>query len=193
MTVRELLSQVRDITQDIDSLYFTDSEMLNLFNECKRYISIDRLDTTANVSIVTTEDLHEYQVDNVIRFSYIKDSSGNKYNLYSDDGEGDNDVSGIIVNNYNDIYINNPKNDTLTAKIITLPEEDNLNDAIRIGDENLFKYYILSKAYEKDNDMEQFQKAQYFAGMFTDALRGVKKNSKVNYIDGSSSTKGYYY
>ena len=42
MTVRELLAKVRDKLQDTDSTYWSDSELVDLYGECQRYLIILR-------------------------------------------------------------------------------------------------------------------------------------------------------
>ena len=194
MLVRELLAQVRDIAQDVDSTYFSDSELLNLYNECKRYLALDRKDKVSTISLELFASTNTYTVDNVIRFMRITDSNGLSRTLYPDDESGVLDTNGIILINNNEIYVNNPEDDvTLSIKAILLPEEDNLNDTIRSGDESSYKYYILSKCYEKDNDMEQFQKAQYFANMFNSSYQNVRSNARVNYTSKLHTTQGSYF
>ena len=194
MLVRELIAQVRDITQDIDSVYFSESELLNLYNECKRYLATDRQDKVSTIQVELFDTINTYTIPSVIRFIRVTDSNGNDRAIYPDDESGVADNSGIILVNNDEIYVNVPENDvTLNIKAIVLPDEDNLNDTIRSGDENSYKYYMLSKAYEKDNDMEQFQKAQYFANMFNSSYQNVKKNARVNYINKTNTTKGYYF
>jgi len=114
--------------------------------------------------------------------------------LYPDDETGDDDINGIIVQDYNKIYVNTPEIDVeLSVKVIAFPSEDNLNTVIRSGDESAYKYYILSKAYEKESDMENFQKAGYFWSMFMKSIIYVKKNARLNYINKTERTEGHYY
>lgn len=188
MIVKELMSQVRDIIQDTDKIYFSDSELLNIYNECKRYINAERKENPTTIEIETSEGVYEYDVDNVLRYISCKDK-----NLYPDNGDGDDDSSGIIVKSYNLIYVNEPKDETLLMKVISFPSEDNVDTVIRMGDENLYKYYMLSKAYEKDSDLEQFQKSQYFIGMFNSMVKTVKKDFNNNYINKTQTTKSYYF
>lgn len=194
MLVRELLAQVRDITQDINSTYFSESELLNLYNECKRYLALDRQDITSTTTIELFASTNKYTIDGVVRFSKITDSNGVDRAIYPDDDSGILDSGGIVLLNSNQIYVNTPEDGvTLTIKGIMFPEEDNLNDTIRVGDESSYKYYILSKCYEKDSDMEQFQKAQYFANMFNSSYQNVRNTARMNYQNKTNTTKGYYF
>ena len=194
MTVRELIAKVRDKLQDTDSIYWSDSEMLDLYNECKRYLASERKENPTYTDILLSSNTNTYEVDGVLRYLSVKDSNGNNRDIYPDDNTADDITSAIIIQDYNRIYVNNPEdNITLTIKHISFPNEDNLNDVIRMGDEESFRYFILSKCYEKDNDMEQFQKAQYFWSMFIGAMKYSKKNSSLNYIDKSNRTTAYYF
>lgn len=194
MIVRELLTKVRDKLQDTDSTYWSDSELVDLHNECKRYLAAERQENPTNTIVELSENQNLYEVDGVLRFVSAKDTNGKTKKLFPDDGSGDEVKNGIIVEDYNRIYVNEPEdNVSLYIKHISFPEEDNLNDIIRQGDEESYRYFILSKAYEKDNDMEQFQKAQYFWSMFLGAMRYSKKNSNINYIDTQDSIKSYFY
>lgn len=194
MTVRELISQVRDNLQDSDANYWHDSELLNLYNEAKRNISAERQELNSTKTVTLIDDTYEYTVDGVLRYISATDSNNNDIVLYADDSTGTDDEYGVIVQTYNSIYVNSPATGvTLTFKVVAFPEEDNLNDTVRSGDENAYKYYILSKAYEKEQEMENFQKSAYFWQMFTNSLNFIKKNAKLNHIQKVNTTKGYYY
>jgi len=194
MLVRELIAKVRDKLQDTDSTYWSDSEFIDLYNECKRYISAERKENPTTIQVITNSNNYVYKVNNVLRYISAKDNKGYVRELYPDDTTGDEVSSAIIVQSYDTIYVNNPiDNEVINLKVISFPNEDNLNDAIRMGDEEAYTYFILSKSYEKDTDMEQFQKAQYFWSMFEGALKSVKKNSSLNFINDLKLTKSYFY
>lgn len=194
MTVRQLLTKVRDKLQDTEKTYWSDSELLDLLNECKRYLASERKEGTSTTSIDLITDTYEYAVHGVLRYISVKDSDGNVRDLYPDDGSGEDETDGVIVIDYNRIYVNNPVTGTsLSIKHIAFPEEDNLNDNVRTGDEESFRYYILSKAYEKDTAMENFSKSQHFWQMFLNAFRYAKKNSSVNYNDTQRTIKSYFF
>lgn len=194
MTVRELLQQVRDTLQDQDRNYWSESELINLYNDAKRLIASERIEdkTTTYLSLDSTEN--EYAVDGVLRYISAKDSNNIDRQLYADDGSGDSDDYGIIIKTYNLVYINTPEDDvTVTFKVVSMPSEDNLNDTVRTGDENSIKYYILSRAYEKETEMENFQKAQYFFSKYQIEFKTAKKNASVGYRNDTKTTKAYYY
>ncbi len=194
MQVIELLGQVRDNLQDADADYWSDSELLNLYNEGKRYLAAERQENTTSKAVILIDDTHEYTVDGVLRYITAKDSDDVDRPIYPDDATGDDDINGIIIQDYNRIYVNNPTTDiTLTLKVISFPSEDNLNTTIRSGDESAYKYYALAKAYEKESDMENFQKSSYFWSMFRDSITYIKKNANLNYIDKVQKTEGFYF
>ena len=194
MTLRELIAKVRDKLQDADAIYWSDSEFIDLYNECKRYLASERKENPTTTSVSLSDGVYEYNIDGVLRYISAKDNEKNNRELYPDDGNGDDDADGIVIMDYDTIYVNTPvTGKTITLKHITFPAEDNLNDGVRSGDEESYTYFLLSKAYEKDTDMEQFQKAQYFWSMFTGAMKFIKKNSSLNYLDKTQTVKGYYY
>lgn len=194
MKVKQIIAQVRDNLQDANADYWSESELLNLYNECKRHLAAERQENQTSKLIPLIDDTYQYNVDGVLRYISAKDSEGNVRELYPDDGSGDDESSAIIVHNYNLIYVNNPLTGIdLVLKVIAMPSEDNLEATIRSGDENAYKYYMLSKAYEKESDMENFQKSVYFGNMFTEMVKYVKKNAKLNHMDKVRTTKGYYY
>jgi hypothetical protein len=194
MTLRELIAKVRDKLQDADAVYWSDSEFIDLYNEGKRYLASERKENPTTTSVSLSDGVYEYNIDGVLRYISAKDNDKINRELYPDDGNGDNDADGIIIMDYDTIYVNTPvTGTTITLKHIAFPADDNLNDPIRSGDEESYTYFLLSKAYEKDTDMEQFQKAQYFWSMFTGAMKFIKKNSSLNYIDKTQTVKGYYY
>lgn len=194
MTVREIFSKVRDRVQDTDSIYWDDSELLDTYNECKRYLASERKESPITIEIPLFSNINTYSVDGVLRYISCKDSDGKVRELYPDNGDGDDISSAVIVQDYNSLYVNTPvSNTSLIIKCIQYPIEDNLNDIVRSGDEESYTYFILSKCFEKDNDMEQFQKAQYFWSMFIGAMKNSKKNSSLNYMEKIQTTKAYFY
>ena len=194
MKVLELISQVRDNLQDDDANYWSDSELLHLHNECKRHLASERQEVQTSKLVPLVDGTNSYSVDGVLRYISAVDSDDNVRELYADDGAGTDDELAIIIHNYNLIYVNTPESGvTLVLKVVSFPSDDNLNSTVRQGDENSFKYYILSKAYEKESDMENFGKSSYFQNMFRETIRFIKKNSSLNYIEKEQTTKGYFY
>lgn len=194
MTVRELLQQVRDTLQDTDRVYWSESELINLYNDAKRLIASERVEDKTTTSILLSADTKTYSIDNVLRYISAKDSNDISRQLYPDDDSGDSDTYGIIIKAYNSIYVNSPEDDIIvTFKVVSMPSEDNLNDTVRAGDENSIKYYIISRAYEKENEMENFQKAQYFFAKYQTEFKSTKKNANVGYRADTRTTKAYYY
>ena len=194
MTVRELLQQVRDTLQDTDRVYWSESELINLYNDAKRLIASERVEDKTTTSLLLSANTNTYSIDNVLRYISAKDSNDISRQLYPDDDSGDGDTYGIIIKAYNSVYVNSPEDDvTVTFKVVSMPSEDNLNDTVRTGDENSIKYYILSRAYEKENEMENFQKAQYFFAKYQTEFKSAKKNANVGYRADTRTTKAYYY
>jgi hypothetical protein len=65
---------------------------------------------------------------------------------------------------------------------------------VRVGDESALKYYILSKSYEKDSDVEHFNKSGYFYGKYMDSFKSLKDASSTNYrASDSDTTKSFFY
>lgn len=194
MTVRELLQQIRDTLQDTDKVYWSESELINLYNDGRRYMVSERGEETSTIVVSLLSTTNDYTVDGVLRYISAKDNNGNVRNLYPDNGSGDLDSSGVIVKAYNSIYVNEPiTGESLIIRCIAIPTEDNLNDNVRAGDEQALKNYVLSKSYEKENDMENFQKSQYFYSKFLSDFKTIKKNTFVGYVNQTQTTKGYYF
>jgi len=194
MTVLDLLHQTRDTLQDGDKNYWSDSELLDYYNSGIKSLAAERLEEPKTTSLALLTGTNEYQVDGVLRYISAKDSDGTVRALYPDNTSGDDDTNGLIVLDYNRIYVNNPvTNISISLKHIAIPENKNLNDIVRSGDENALKYYILSKAYEKENDMENFQKSNYFMTQYTRELYTVKKHSKLGYQEKIETTTGYQF
>jgi len=195
MRVEHLFTRVRDTLQDLSKTYWTDPELLNYYNECKRNMSMKRQEDKTTASLTLDVLKSEYDTSGVLRYIRAVDDLDNVRTIYQDDESGVDDEKGIIILNYNKILVNDPTiGTTITMSIIASPSEDNLDNSVRDGDENAFKYYILSKAYEKDTDMENFQKADYFYRKYNDIFVELKGAKNINYIANTLETnKSYYY
>jgi len=194
MTVRDLLQQTRDSLQDSDGAYWSDSELLNYYNSGLKSLAAERLEEPTTITVNLLDGVNEYIVNDVLRYISAKDNEGTKYTLYPDDESGEDDSKGIIVLDYNRIYVNTPVTDiALAVKHISIPANENLNSDVRAGDENALKCYMLSKAYEKESDMENFQKTTYFRDQYYREVNVVKKNSRVGYQAKAETTQGYFY
>lgn len=182
MTVLQLLTGCRDTLQDQDKTYWDDSELLNFYNECKRSMAQERLEPKAKAELVLDPVKYEYATDGVLRYINAIDDEGRARILYPNDGSIGIDTTGVIIKDYNKIYVQDPSiGTTITLEIVSLPAEDNLTNTVRQGDENSFKYYILSKAYEKETDMESFAKAQYFYGKYSQDFKRLIDSASANY------------
>lgn len=194
MRLLELVTQVKDILQDTDSDYWSESELVDYFNHGTRTIASERKEKPTITTVDLYEATNEYTVDGVLRYISAVDSNSIVRELYPDDKSGDNDNYGIIIQDYDKIYVNTPSDDvTLSIKSIVLPLSINLEDEVRDGDENALKYFVLSKAYEKEHDMENFQKSQYFLQLYMKELSLLLGNSRLGYMQQVEITEGYYY
>ena len=194
MTVLELFNQAKDTLQDTDGNYWSESELLDYYNSGVRTLAAERLESPKTKVLNLVGSINEYTIDGVLRYISAKDSNNTVRPLYPDDTTGDEDLNGIIILDYNKIYVNNPETDvSVSIKHIAIPSDGNLTDTVRASDENALKYYMLSKAYEKESDLENFQKSQYFLQQFQRELNSVRKNSKVGYTEKTEITKGYCY
>jgi hypothetical protein len=182
MNVTELLSRARDTLQDKDKTYWDDSELLSYYNECKRTMAYNRLENKTTATLTLDPLKSEYDTTGVIRYIKAIDDDSNVRTLYGNDGTGDDDIYGIILIDYNKVYINDSTIGTvITMDVIATPSDDNMSSIVRVGDEEALRYYILSKAYEKDSDMGNFQKSGYFFDKYNTLFRTLKKASSANY------------
>jgi len=182
MIVQELLTHVRNTLQDQDKTYWDDSELLNYYNECKRTMSAERLEIKTKATLTLDPLVNEYKTDGILRYIKAKDDEDRVRPIYPNDDSGDSDDNGIIIKDYNLVYVSDPTiGSTITFEIVSLPAEDNLPNDVRLGDENAFKYYILSKAYEKESDMENFQKVEYFYQKYLREFAKLMDSASTNY------------
>ena len=194
MTVQSFLQGVRMTLQDTDKNYWDDSELLFYYNDCRRNLYAERQENVTTANLVLTSGVNEYTTDGVLRYISATDNNGEERKLYPS-GSTEDDDSGIIILDYNRVYVTNPDDSTSsTFKIIALPNDDNMHDKVRIGDESAMRYYVLSKAYEKETDQENFQKSNQFYQRYKNELDKLMSSSSANYRAKNTSTvKGYYY
>ena len=195
MKVEELFSSVRNTLQDHTKTYWDDSELLAYYNECVRSMSAERLENKTEATLILDPTKNEYDTSGILRYIRAEDNEGTTRNLYPNDESGEDDTLGIIIQNYNRIYVNDSSVGTsIILQVVAFPEDANVSSSVRSGDENAIKYYILSKAYEKDSDMENFQKSSYFYGKYMTEFKLLKDSSSVNYKSSSADrTTAYYY
>ena len=195
MKVQELFSEVRNTLQDLDKAYWDDSELLSYYNECKRNMAAERLENK-NTATLTLDPLkNQYDTTGILRYIRAEDDEGTKRKLYPNDESGESDTTGIIILDYNKVYVNDPTiGSVITFSVVSMPNEDNMSSSVRIGDETALRYYILSKAYEKDADMGNFQKADYFYNKFRIAMKMLLEASSANYsAKVPNTTVSYFY
>lgn len=195
MKVEELFSSIRNTLQDSDKNYWDDSELLSYYNECVRSMSAERQENKTEATMVLDPMTNEYNTSGILRYIRAKDDTGKARALYPNDESGVDDESGIIVIDYNKVYVNNPEiGSVITFQIVALPEDSNLSSSVRIGDDIALKYYILSKAYEKDSDVENFNKSGYFYNKYLESFKLLKSSSSVNYRTSTvDKTEAYYF
>lgn len=189
MKVKVLLQQVRNITQDAEGNYWSDSDLLSYYNECKRSMASERFEMKTTATLTLDPLVNEYDTTGILRYIKCKDDEDTKRTIYPNDDSGENDTNGIIILTYNRVYVNDPTaGSVLTFQIIAMPPEDNLEDEVRLGDENSFKYYILSKAYEKETDMENFQKSEIFYSKYKREFARLLDAASTNYTASTVDT-----
>jgi uncharacterized protein YqkB len=182
MTVSTLLKSVRQVLQDYDKEYWDDSELLTYYNECKRTMAQERLEIKTTATLLLDPLKNEYDTDGVLRYIRAVDDEGTTRKFYPNDETIGADNTGIIIKDYNKIYVQDPTiGTTITMEIVSLPSDDNLEGTVRLGDENAFKYYILSKSYEKESDMENFQKSDYFYQKYLREFAKLMDSASANY------------
>lgn len=194
MLVSDLLTQVQTNLQDSNADYWSETELLDLFNECKRFMTAERKEKVSTVTVNLIDGTYEYSPSGVLRYISAIDSDGSKRDLYPDDGSDEDELSAVIIKDFDSIYVNNPVTGVdLTLKVVSMPSDSLTTDTIRSGDENAYKYYILSKAYEKESDLENFQKAQYFGNMFVQMFKPLKKTSSQNNRQEMRTTEAHWF
>ena len=195
MLVKELLQQLRNVLMDQEKTRWDDSELLDYYNECKRVMSAERIEDKTTATMTLQDDKFTYDTTGILRYISCKDADGVVRPLYPDDGTGDNDGDGIIIQSYNRVYVTDPTIGTsLTFKIVALPLADNLESDVRIGDEEAMKYYILSKAYEKEDDTENFAKSDTFYAKYSKIFEKLIDSASVGYsYQQDQKTKTIFY
>lgn len=194
MTVSTLINKVKVTLQDEEENYWTSSELLDYYNGARRMLAAERQEEPTTTTQALTTDTYEYSVSGVLRYISVVDSNGLDRPIYTDDTTGDNVLDAVIVLDYDRIYVNNPETGaTLSIKHISLPSAQDVNSTVRDGDEGMLRNYMIKKAYEKESDMENFAKVQYFDQEYKRELALALKSSRMNYIDKVQVTDGYYY
>ena len=195
MTVTNLLAQVRHTLQDSEETRWTQDELLNYYNECKFAMASERLEDKTYATMTLDPLQTEYNTTGILRYIKAEDDEGNPRPLYADDGSGSNDSSGIIVMSHNRVLVNDPEQgSSIRLNIIAMPLEHTIDSMVRVGDEQALKYYILSKAYEKETETENFQKVGIFYQKYEIALKKLIDSSSTGYELGRTpSTVSYFF
>lgn len=191
MIVREILSEVRNTLQDFEKIYWDDSELLSYYNESVKSLASERVELKQTSTMPLTSDENTYKINGILRYISIKDDENNDRPLSLEDSD---DSYAIIVKNYNEIYVNDPTIGTnLYITYVGMPTEQNIEDRVRTGDEMAIKYFIIARAYEKETDTENFNKATYFFGKYKEQISRLRSASTINYVNKQLLTKSYFY
>jgi len=195
MRVEELFIRVRHTLQDNDKAYWTDSELLDYYNECRDDMFRERKEEVSSATLILDPLKKEYDTSGIMRFISAKDDEDNDRPIYGLGDMNDLDVMGIEIVDYNKIKVNDPTvGSSIEILAVVKPRDSNLDNSVRVGDESAIKNYVLSKAYEKDTDMQNFGKAQYFNGKYMAIFKDLKGASAVGYrAKNEETTKSYFY
>jgi len=193
MIVRELLTQCRNSLQDYDKQYWDDSELLDYYNEAIRVISYEREGRRETATFALDDNENTYNVNGVIKYISAKDDEGTIRPLVTDNT--DENSLDIWVKNNNELYVNDS---TIGANIVLqyvgITDAQNIEDSVRIGDEMCIKYFILSRAYEKETDTEDIKKSEMFYVKFIRAKNVILGRSATGDIyDPVYKTDCYFY
>lgn len=195
MTVNQILQKARNTLQDQKKNFWDDSELLDYYEQARRVIASERTDKLQTQLVVLSEGTEFYSPTGVLRYISAVDDSDRERKLYSNNGSGENDNFGITVIDSDKISVHDDSLGTsITLSYLGLPVDHNLNDEVRSGDEEAIRYFILARAYEKETDMENFQKSQLFDIKFKEMLVKLVANASAGYRSQSMNvTKTYSY
>lgn len=157
MLLSALIAKVRVTLQDVTPRRWTDVELEGYANEGIKDIArktlFNRVD--GEISVVSTETTYTLP-NKAIRIHSVSTSQDHK------------------VTNNNTIVFTDPKDETVEISYYaypaavsvstdsTIPLEDDLIEAL--------KYFMLKRAYEKEDSTENFRKATYFNNEYRDLL-----------------------
>jgi len=194
MRVEELFTNIRHTLQDQSKAYWTDTELLDYYNECKSDMARERQEEVSIATLILDPLKSVYNTDGILRFIEIKDDLGNTRPMY-DLMEKNDDKLGVEIISYNKLGVNDTSiGSELYIMAVVQPKFDNLDNSVRAGDETALKSYVLSKAYEKDSDMQNFQKAQYFYTKYNEIFKDLMGAKSVGYKSrDDKTTTAYYY
>lgn len=194
MTVRELIQKARNTLQDQEKNFWDDSELLEYYEEARRVIASKRVDKIQYQTITLTESQEYYSPSNVLRYISATDDLNNTRKLYKDDGSGLDDAQGIVIKDFDNVYVvDDSIGTTITFKYLGQPLDNNLNDQVRAGDEEACRYYMLARAYEKETDMTNFAKSDKFDFKFDTMLSTLVANASANYHEQELNTTTSYF
>ena len=194
MIVNELLHKSRNTLQDQEKNFWDDSELLDYYEEGRRVIASERTDKLKTQTVVLNAGDDYYAPIGVLRYTSCKDDTGLVRPLYPNDDSGVDDINGITIIDFDQIKVHDDTvGSTLLIKYIGLPEEHNLNDSVRQGDETALRYFICARAYEKETDMENFSKSEKFEIKFNDMVKELTKDASTGYNNRKANTTASYF
>lgn len=193
MIVSTLLTNVRNKLTDTEGNFWTDSELLDYYNDANRVLSSERYEKLKTQYLAMTEDVKFYSPTGILRYDKAIDSNNAERKLYPDNDSIGDDSLGIVILDYDQIFVVDPNvADRIQLTYVGLPIDMNMNSLVRQGDIEALQYYILSLAYEKENDMENFSKSEVFKRKFDEALKKLVSNKVTNYSDNDFRTTVSY-
>jgi hypothetical protein len=192
-TVEELLLQTRNTLTDYGKDRWSDTDLLEYYNEGIKILGYDRDGKTSKSTFVLDPLENSYIFTGILKYVSAIDDLGNIRKLYLVDDPSD--VKGILIRNYNELYISDPTVGTLiTLTYTTMEDEQNMNDAVRVGDESALKSFILMMAYEKETDEESAIRASKYERKFIESKNKLMgKGALPMVVEAIATTVSYQY
>ena len=190
MIVKELLTQCRNTLQDYDKEYWEDSELLNYYNEFESLINYDRDGRKETFTFPLDPSENTYNIEGVIKYISTKDDDDNIRPLSKVPSSL---ALAIYIKNYNEIYVNDPTvGNNITLDYVGIGDPSNMEDIVRLGDDLCAKYFILSRAYEKETDTEDFDKSDRFFSKFVEQKDKLLGKNSIGVVEDEVLTTKIY-
>lgn len=153
MTVADFFTSARFTLQDLTGRRWTDAELLHYVNEGMRDIALrtffNRVEETLSVVSATTIYTTTYTPIKILSVE-----SSQQFQVTSN-----NEITFTNPRDENVIIVYYAYPQTVTTDIV---EDVDIIDALR--------FFVLSRAYEKEDSPENFNKASYFRNKYIDTL-----------------------
>lgn len=157
MLASALITKARVTLQDVTPRRWTDVELEGYINEGLKDIARKTMHTREDEEILVVAGTTNYTLTKKAIIIYSIDTT-----------------QAHKVTNYNTIVFTDPKDETITVSYYSYPVEVSIALATEIPlEEDLIealKYFVLKRAYEKEDSMENFQKATYFNNEYREIL-----------------------